>query len=109
MIEGKAGRRRSGLKATFTLWLVPRRGDTAAQRAAEEHWAERVKEARSRYRFAKSQLRQAISGQKKYPLPEPDGSAFLQAVRIEELAARTEYIQSLNIFSELLLHGEQSR
>ncbi len=107
MIEGKAGRRRSGLKATFTLWLVPRRGDTAAQRAAEEHWAERVKEARSRYRFAKSQLRQAIAGQKKYPLPEPDGSVLLQAVRLEELAARTEYVQSLNIFSELLLRGEQ--
>ena len=74
------------------------------RRTAEEYWADRV--ARSRYRFAKSQLRQVLAGQKKHPLPEPDGSALLQAVRLEESAARNDYVQASKIFRELLMAGE---
>jgi hypothetical protein len=104
--EGMTGRRTSGLKASFTLWLVPTRGDTAAQRAVEEHWAKRVKTARSNYQIAESQLRRAVAGQWKWPEPEPHGSALVHAARIEKLAARNEYVRALKTFSELLLHGE---
>jgi len=106
MHEGTTRRRTSGPKASFTLWLVPKRGDTTAQRAAEEFWAERVQTARSKYNLAESQLRQIIAGQKKWPVAEPDGSALVHAARLQELAARNEYVQALRIFSGLLLHGE---
>jgi len=86
--------------------VVPKRGDTVAQLAAEEFWADRVKEARSRYRLAKSQLRQVIGGQEKWPLPQPQRSALVHAARLEELAARNKYVHALRIFSELLVHGE---
>jgi len=104
--EGTTGRRNSGLKASFTLWLVPKRGDTAAQRAAEEFWAERVKKARCNYEIAESQLRHVVAGQSKWPLPEPHGTAVIDAARLKELEARNEYTRSLRIFSELLVAGE---
>jgi hypothetical protein len=106
--EGTTGRPTSGPKASFTLWLVPRRGDTAAQLAAEEHSAERVNTARLRYEIAESQLRRAVAGERKWPLPEAHRSALVHAARLEELAARNEYLQALKIFSELVLHGEVS-
>lgn len=62
--------------------------------------------ARCNYELAESQLRRAVAGQRKWPLPEPDGSALVHTARLEELAARDEYVQALKIFSELLLHGE---
>ena len=106
MHEGATGRRTSGLKTRFTLWIVPKRGDIRAQRAAEEHWAEKLKKARSRYRIAKSQLRQAVAGHEKWPPAEPTGSASLRIARLREETARNEYIRVLKIFSELLLRNE---
>jgi len=88
------------------LWLVPKPGDIAAQRDMEELWAERVKAARSNYNSAESQLRRVIAGQKKWPFPEPHGSTVIQAARLQELAARNEYVRSLKIFCELLVGGE---
>jgi hypothetical protein len=104
--EGITGRRTSHLKASFTIWLVPKRGDIAAQRAAEELWATRVQAARTKYKHAESQLRQIIAGQQRWPLPEPHGTAVLQTARLQEVAARNEYLQSLKVFSELLVAGE---
>ena len=106
MHEGTTGRRISGPKASFTLWILPKRGDVKTQRAAEDHWAEKLKKARNKYRIAKSQLRHAVAGQRKWPVAEPHGSALVHAARLEELAARNEYVRALKIFSELLVHGE---
>jgi hypothetical protein len=96
------------LKKSLTssgIWLVPRDRDIAAQRE-EEVWAARVEAARSNYSFAESQLRQVVAGQKEWPLPEPHGSALIEAARLQEVATRNEYLRSLKIFSELLVAGE---
>lgn len=106
MHDETTGRRTSFQKASFTLWIVPKRGDLKGQRAAEEYWAEKLKKARNRYRVAKSQLRQAVAGQRKWPVSEPGGSASLRIARLRDVTARNEYVRALKIFSELLLHGE---
>lgn len=104
--EGRTGRRSSCLRASFTLWLVPRRGDIAGQRAAEEHWADRVTVARRKYNIAVAQLRRMVAGQKKWPLPEPLGSALVSAARFQESTTRKVYVQALLIYSDLVIHGE---
>jgi hypothetical protein len=85
---------------------VPKRGDIAAQRAAEAHWADRVTVARRKYKIAESQLRRTVAGQKKWPMPEPLGSALVSAARFREFTTRKVYVQALMIYSDLLIHGE---
>jgi hypothetical protein len=106
MNQGKNRRRTSGLTTSFTLWLVPKRGDIRSHRRAEEFWSDRVKTARSKYEIADVRPRQIMASQKKWPVVEPDGSALVRAARLEELAARNEYVHALRVFTELMLHGE---
>jgi hypothetical protein len=88
------------------LRLVPKTGEITAQRQAEDFWAEQVKSARFKYKLAESHYRQLIAGQEKWPLPEPDASISIHAARLQELDARSEYLQSLKLFVELLVFGE---
>jgi hypothetical protein len=44
--------------------------------------------------------------QKKWPLPEPLGSALVSAARFQESTTRKVYVQALLIYSDLVIHGE---
>lgn len=105
MTQSKSiGRPTKKLKTAFALngpWPLPK-----TQLETEELWAGRVKAARLTYNLAEARLRQVIAGQEKWPLPEPDASTSIHAARLQELDARSEYLQSLNIFVELLVFGE---
>src|SRR5579859_1480678 len=104
--EGSTGWRRPGPRTSFALRLVTGRGDTTAQEAVEEHWAEMVRAARLKYQIAESELRRVVAGQRKWPVAEADGTALLLTARLQELAARNEYVRLLKTFTELLLRGD---
>jgi hypothetical protein len=59
-----------------------------------------------KYNIAVAQLRRMVAGQKKWPLPEPLGSALVSAARFQESTTRKVYVQALLIYSDLVIHGE---
>ena len=76
------------------------------RRALEDHWRDRLKDAKTRLEFARSYLREVQQDYQSGALPSPDGSyAYQRAVRAEA-AALAEYVRVLRIFSELAMDGK---
>jgi hypothetical protein len=72
----------------------------------EALWRERLQIARSNYDVAVAEFRKVSADLKQWPLPAPDGSAAFRQVRVAESAALNEYIRTLKIFTDLIVHGK---
>jgi hypothetical protein len=65
-----------------------------------------VKDAKARYQAALGRLRRRVAAQQKWP--EPGYSDSIRTAQLEEAAARDRYVRVLNVFTELLLHGDSA-
>ena len=72
----------------------------------DDYWRERLRTARITYEQAVAQFRRVLAEQRKWPLPEPEGSAAVRKSRLQESAARNEYMRVHKIFTNLTLHGK---
>lgn len=72
----------------------------------EEIWGTRLKETRIAYQFATANFAKVLSEQNQGLTPAPDGSLALRQARLQESAARNEYMRVLRIFTELVVSGK---
>lgn len=71
----------------------------ASRSELEEFLREEVKAARLKHELAVPEYRRTVAGQKKWPLPEPDGSTAIRNAGMRESAAFREYMYSLRVFT----------
>jgi len=81
-------------------------GSPQNRQALEALWRERLKIARANYDVAVAEFRKVSADLKRWPLPAPDGSAAFRNARLAESAALNEYMNTLKIFSDLIISGK---
>ena len=79
----------------------PNLSDSSRLEAAER-WRTQVREAKERYDESAICFRRVLAEQKEGIRPEPDGSAAVRHARIQEDAARQEYMRLLTILTEIM-------
>jgi len=71
--------------------------------SAKEIWRARLEESRVVYEQATAHFTAVLSEQKLRPIPATDGALAIRQARLNESAAREEYMKVLKIFTDLVL------
>ena len=82
-------------------------GDQKQSRAElEQVWRTRLTESRNKYDLTVTQFRKILEEQKHLGIPAPDGSLAVRNARVQESAARNEYMRVLKIFTDFVVRGK---
>ena len=73
----------------------------------ETFWREKVSTSRQRYDEATAKADAVLRQHRDFPLPQPDGSTSVREALQAQNAARSEFMECLNIFNEIVLHGKE--